>query len=206
MKAARAAGLVLALSACADPSQVDAGGTPNTLEVRCDGDTTEILTPVVQARADGVHVVVHNDSDEQLSIMWGSGGDGADPGRSTAVLPIDPGDAEFRCMRSSEDAGNDRGWQSLRVLEPPGWVSSDLGCTDGGVTGHLDYGVDAEGVDDPAADASEQADGAEVVQAGYVTSEQRTYVALDGDDPTMALTYFADGQDGWLLMQTSRCS
>ena len=206
MKAARAAGLVLALSACADPSQVDAGGTPNTLEVRCDGDTTEILTPVVQARADGVHVVVHNDSDEQLSIMWGSGGDGADPGRSTAVLPIDPGDAEFRCMRSSEDAGNDRGWQSLRVLEPPGWVSSDLGCTDGGVTGHLDYGVDAEGVDDPAADASEQANGAEVVQAGYVTSEQRTYVALDGDDPTMALTYFADGQDGWLLMQTSRCS
>jgi hypothetical protein len=206
MKAALAMGLVLALSACADPSQVDAGGAPRTLAVRCDGDTTEILTPVVQARADGVHVVVHNDSDEPLSIMWGGGGDGADPGRSTAVLPIDPGGAEFRCLRSSEDAGIDRGWQPLRVLEPPGWVSTDLGCTDGGVTGHLDYGVDAEGVDDPQADASEQADGAEVVQAGYVTNDQRMYVALDGDDPTMAFTYFADGQDGWLLMQTSRCT
>ena len=206
MKAARAAGLVLALSACADPSQVDAGGAPRTLEVRCDGDTTEILTPVVQARADGVHVVVHNESDERLSITWGGGGDGADPGRSTAVLPIDPGDAEFRCMRSSADAGIDRGWQPLRVLEPPGWVSSDLGCTDGGVTGHLDYGVDAEGVDDPEANASDRADGAEVVPAGYVASEQRTYVALDGGDPTMALTYFADGQGGWLLMQTSRCT
>ena len=110
------------------------------------------------------------------------------------------------CLRSSEDAGIDRGWQPLRVLEPPGWVSTDLGCTEGGVTGHLHYGVDADGVDDPEADASDQAEGAEVVPAGYVTSQQRTYVALDGGDPTMALTYSADGRGGWLFTQNSRCS
>jgi hypothetical protein len=206
MKAAVAAGLVLALSACDEPSQIDAGGPPRSLEVRCDGDTTEILTPVVQAQADGVHVVVHNDSEKRLSIMWGAGGDGADPGRSTAVLPIDPGDAQFRCMRSFEDPSDDRGWQSLRVLEPPGWVSTDLRCAEDRAIRYLDYGVDADGVEDPEANASVRADGAEVVPAGYVTSEQRTYVALDGGDPTMTFTYSSDGRGGWLLRQTSSCT
>jgi hypothetical protein len=206
MKAHLMLGIVLALSACADPADPISDGGSAILEVWCDGDSTEILTPTVQARADGVHVVIHNESDEPLSIAWGGGGDGADPGRSTLVLPIEPGDAEFRCQRSSEDAGIDRGWESLRVLEPPGWVPTDLGCTEGGVTANFDYGVDARGVPDPKSDASDQADGAEVVVAGYVTDEQRTYVALDGDDPMMALTYFAHGKDGWLLMETSRCS
>ena len=87
----------------------------------------------------------------------------------------------------------------------PGSLTLPAGIPIFGASAELSA-VDAEGGADPQTDASERADGAEVVPAGYVTSEQRTYVALDGDDPTMALTYFADGQGGWLLMETSRCT
>ena len=206
--------LVLSLpGACADaddPGTDDRAAEPSSaqLEVRCDGVETLVMTPIVQAQPDGVHAVIHNVSDAEVLMQWEHGGDGAPSGDSRRLVPIPPGDARFRCQTLTDDLdpGDPGGWASFEVLEPPGWVSTDLGCAEGGVIGNLDHAPDAEGVSDPEADAREKAEGAEVVQAGYATAEEISFVAFDGDDPVMVLTYHSDGNGGWLLNTTSRCS
>src|SRR4026209_1445935 len=54
--------LVLAAVACADPTETTTttGNAPGKLEIRCDGEAIEVLTPTVQAQRDGVHVLIHN--------------------------------------------------------------------------------------------------------------------------------------------------
>ena len=166
-----------------------------------------VMTPIVQAQPDGVHAVIHNVSDAEVLMQWEHGGDGAPSGDSRRVVPIPPATlgsvVQTLTTISIRAIG---GWASFEVLEPPGWVSTDLGYAEGAVIGNLDHALDAEGVSDPEADAREKAEGAEVVQAGYATDEEIVVVAFDVDDPVMVLTYHSDGNGGWLLNTTSRCS
>ena len=180
-----------------------------TLEVRCDGNTTTILTPTVQAQRDGVHVLVHNVSGGRLLIEWGNGGGGAPRRDSRHVLPVPPGAARFRC--TTDLAAEADGWASFTVLEAPGWIPADLDCPSQG-TGIIDYVAGAVGVDDPLADAiryahaTGSADDIEVVPAGYVTAAERSFVVFEDGVQTMRLTYSSDGQGGWLLSSPTTCS
>jgi hypothetical protein len=187
----------------------------DTLQVRCDGDTTTILTPTVQARPDGVHALVTNLSDGPLAIEWDSGGDGARRGDSRHLLPLPPGGARFRCTSDNDAAGSGPSrWATFTVVEPPGWVSPELDCSTQG-TGIIDYAPGAGaaiGVDDPLgaaidyAHAVATADDVQVVPAGYATSEQRSFVVLEDGVPTISLTYTTDGNGGWLLTSSTTCS
>jgi hypothetical protein len=197
------------LTSCADTSSpatdvpVEA---PNTLEVECDGSTTSVTTEAVQAKADGVHVIVHNASAEKLLVGWDGGGDGADPGETRLVFPVPPGDGKIRCQRPSEDPGSPEGWATFSVVAPPDWVSPTLVCPGGSVMGTADYTPGAVGVQDPLADARKRAEGADVSQAGYRTEQNLTIVALQGGVVTEAYGYMSDGHGGWLLSTTSACS
>ena len=185
------------------------------LEVRCDGDTTTILTPTVRARPDGVHVLVNNLSDGPLAIEWDGGGEGARRGDSRHVLAVPPGAARFRCMSDMDATGSaTTGWASFTVLEPPRWVSPEIGCPTQS-TGIIDYTAGASaaiGVDDPLAaaidyaDAVAMADDLEVVPAGYATTEQRAFVVFEDGVPTMSLTFTTDGSGGWLLASSTTCA
>ena len=201
--------LVIAV-ACADPAPPRAvDGVPATLEIRCDGETTEILTPTVQARSDGVHMLIRNTSDVRVFTEWGSGGEGADPGDTLVVRPILPGSARFRCLEETDDLdpGIPGGWERYEVLPPDGWVSPDLDCAGGMYSGVGDFVPGARGVVDPLADAREQfrLDGT-AVEAGYRTDEERTFINVTDDGAKESLTYTSDGHDGWLRSGSSGCS
>lgn len=202
---------LLIAASCADPAPPVPPRQPDgapALEVRCDGATTEVLTPVVQAQDDGVHVTVHNVGTLAVLVQWDGGGDGADPGEQSFLFPILPGPARFRCLADTPDVdpGAPGGWGRFEVLEPTGWISPELDCPGEAYGGIGDYVEGARGVADPVAHARKQAN-AEVVQAGYATDESITIVALDPSGTlTTVFGYISDGQSGWLLSETSGCS
>jgi hypothetical protein len=202
------------LAGCAEtpppsPSAADAPGVVETLEVRCDGETTEVLTPTVQARSDGVHIRVMNTAAADVLIQWELGGDGASPGESLWSFPILPGPARFRCLPSTDDVdpGAPGGWASFEVLAFEGWVSPELECPGTMYGGVVDYVEGARGVEDPLSDAEEQfrLEGT-AKEAGYRSVDERTVVNLTADGPKESLVYISDGAGGWLRSESAGCS
>jgi hypothetical protein len=202
--------LVFVLPACADaPTPPASADVPDTLEVRCDGETTEALTPSVRARSDGVHLVIRNSTDRELLMQWDSGGDGVGPGETTIRLPILPGSSRFRCLPMSDDLdpGIEGGWARFEVLAPEGWVSPELDCPSGGYGGAVDYVPGARGVQDPLGDARATfRDPGTVLEAGYSTADSRSFINVVDGVPTDSLTYVSDGHEGWLQSESSGCS
>jgi hypothetical protein len=202
--------LAFVLAACANAATPPASpAVPETLEIRCDGETTEALTETVQARSDGVHIVIRNTSDLRLLTQWDSGGEGADPGETTVVLPILPGTSRFRCLEMTDDLdpGIEGGWARFDVVAPEGWVSPLLDCPAGAYSGVADFVPGARGVADPVADAREQfrLEGV-VTEAGYRTEGERTFINVTPDGAKESFTYTGDEQGGWLRSGSSGCS
>jgi hypothetical protein len=203
--------LILMLAgACADPVTTQRGSdASDTLEVRCDGATTEVLTPTVQAHADGVSILIHNTSQAELSVSTETVGTGASPGDSTFVAPISPGSSRIRCLQIDEDHAAENGdWGSFDVFAPEGWVSPDVDCPGAMYQGIGDFVEGARGVADPLSDAPKhfREDGDRVVQAGYATPDERTYVLLRDEEPVAGLVYISDGHGGWLQSESFGCS
>lgn len=157
---------------------------PETFKITCDGETTEVLTPTVQARSDGVHVLLTNTSDRELLYQSPLSGEGVVPGTTAIRLPILPGPSRFRCLLLTKDVdpGVDGGWASFEVLAPAGWVSPALDCPSGAYSGVADFVPGARGVADPLVDAREQfrLEGV-VAEAGYRTESERTFINVTPD-------------------------
>jgi hypothetical protein len=201
--------VALLLAACADAGRAAGGNaTPPgaSLDVRCDGATTELGAASVQARTDGVHLVVHNSSGTTLLVGWNGGGDGADPGETPFVFPILPGEGKIRCQRTSEDPGAPGGWATFEVHPPEGWVSPTIDCPDETANGVIDYVAGARGVPDPRTDVERDVSSGEVQFAGYHTDEKVTVVVSSDGVPVGAYDYISDGHDGWLRSTTTACS
>jgi hypothetical protein len=211
-RVAFAALVVLLAGACADPviTTPTAAEASETLEVHCDGPTTDVLTPTVQARSDGVHLVLENTSDHELFMQTEAQGEGVPPGETSMRLLILPGGSRFRCLTLTDDLdpGMEGGWARFDVLAPEGWVSPDVDCPGTSYGGVADYVVGARGVADPLEDAPKhfREDGDEVVQAGYATDEERTIVLLRDGAPVAGLVYISDGHGGWLQSESFGCS
>jgi hypothetical protein len=212
-RVALAALAVVLAGACADPVSTTtptADGASDTLEVRCDGTTTDVLTRTVRARSDGVHLVLENTSDHELFMQTEAQGEGVPPGETSMRLLILPGGSRFRCLEMSDDLdpGVEGGWARFDVLAPEGWVSPDVDCPGTMYQGISDYVEGVRGVADPLEDAPThfQEDGDEIVQAGYATDEERTIVLLRDGAPVAGLVYISDGYGGWLQSESFGCS
>lgn len=100
---------------------IPAAPIPDSVRLLCDGASTVPAVPVVQARADGVHVEVLNISGAVLSLQVDRiGGDNAPTGLSTTTWEIPPGEARFRCQGPDLDAGRPEGWVTVLVVDPAG--------------------------------------------------------------------------------------
>jgi hypothetical protein len=199
------------MGACADPGVTTetAGETADTLEVRCDGETTEMLTQIVQAQRDGVHVLIHNTATGRLSVTTETQGDGASPGETTLLFPINPGHSRIRCLKETEDHAMENGdWGRFEVLAPEGWISPTLECPGGKMySGNADYVAGARGVEDPLIDSEKRfrLEGS-VFEAGYETPGVRTFINVSNGDAKESLVYTSDGSGGWLQTESSGCS
>ena len=210
-RAAAIALLFLLGGACADPTATTTttGDESETLEIRCDGETTEVLTPIVQAQRDGVHVLIQNTlATETLSVSTETAGFGAPPGETTLIFPISPGRSRIRCLKETEDHAMENGdWGSFEVLAPEGLISPAVECPGGMYSGIGDYVAGARGVEDPLLDAEKRfrLEGS-VVEAGYDISGQRTFINVSEGQAKESLVYASDGSGGWLQTESSGCS
>ncbi len=179
--------------------------------IECSGpgvSGTEVLTPVVAAQVDGVHVEIRNTSDEDLGISFATRGDDADVGTTELVLDSPPGAEEALCTGDDTDPG-DAG-VPFEIVDPDGyWVSTEL---DGGACSvmNVDYGEMPAGIADPieaARDAlgSRIEEGDELVLAGYPEAAVEKVVVLRrGGVPIISVAMF-EGTEGWFEHTVTTC-
>ena len=186
---------------------------PDVAQVSCDASATKLLTPVVAAQADGVHIKVENTFGLDLDLEFkGLGGTGVSPGTSQVVWSLRPGTVGLRCLRPTVDPDTVGGYVPLRVEDPQHlWVSPDLECTGGSQVGSgaaFPPGATGE-KGDPVDIARRTATGllaSDVVQyAGYPKATER-HVRVVRDGATVAVFHFMpDGHGGWLEDSYEAC-
>jgi hypothetical protein len=88
-----------------EPASEDSGGPPDVAELVCGEAGPKLLTPVVRAHADGVHVRVQNENDYPVEFDFevtrgdtGGGGAEAPPGTSVQVVPFAAEELSLGCV------------------------------------------------------------------------------------------------------------
>jgi hypothetical protein len=179
--------------------------------IECSGpgvEGTNVLTPVVAAQADGVHVEIRNTSDANLGISFATRGDNADVGTTELVLDSPPGGERAVCTGDTDEWV---GEVPFEIVDPEGyWVSTELegeACS----VGNLDYGGEPQGFADPveaARDAlgSRIQPGDELSLAGYPEATVEKVVVLHRDGvPVISVAMF-EGSRGWYPHTVTDCS
>jgi hypothetical protein len=203
-------------SAIASPAQTSAAPArdvvaPAVLVVACDGIRTDVAIPRVRARPDGVHLRFTNSTGAQLmfSIDDASGlailGEAIDGAGGETVETFGTGDYAVSCGGPVAP---------FAVVDPDGvYVPASLSCPVGGsgTSGSTDFGQGATGPRGPVLDvARDELRGLKsddtVEHAGYPrsTGEQLVRVVRAGEVIAL-LTYAADGNGGWLNIETITC-
>ncbi len=191
-----------------------AGGTPPSAapdvgRILCDGTTTTIETAQVRPQLDGVHLLVTNTSEIDLSFQWDLGGDNAPMGERELVLPLAPGMAEVRCQDPAEDAGATGGYVELEVVDPDSiYVPIELECGEQ-VGWYADFAPGATGDPDPVQSGRDHLHGLEpgdvVEAAGYPEAETRQVRVVRDGEVIAVVEFFPDGQGGWLQVSGNAC-
>jgi hypothetical protein len=102
-------------------------GVPTKAVLTCGSDgSVELTTDVVQARPDGVHLVVMNGYDEPVSVE----GFDADPGRTRWVFSSGPGTMRLMCWPFSlHTSGAEPQRHELTIVDPSGlYVDGSVAC------------------------------------------------------------------------------
>jgi hypothetical protein len=114
------------------PSPAPDEETSSILRVSCEGGITTVLTPMVRARSDGLHVEVVGAPDGVSAVLlanssyvpvrhtqWSSGSDGVD---GEFTRPVPPGEGRVLCaeegMQIETTATSVRSWPSFEIVAP----------------------------------------------------------------------------------------
>ena len=96
-------------------------------EVRCSGEDTYLSTPTVVKQADGVHVQIENDGEDdvwlEFEINGGSGGGGAElvrPGLSARVINIPANSIGFACTERGDGSAAEHATAAVVARGQPG--------------------------------------------------------------------------------------
>jgi hypothetical protein len=202
-----------ASSAAAGDSPSIPAGSPiepaAELAVECDGTTTDIPSPAVRARADGVHVRFSNTSGKTLDfgIDEAAGlpllGDSVAPEGAAFVYTLGTGGYRLGCGGPQT---------AFEVVDPDRqYTPVDLACPTSGTTATSDYGEDARGPKGTVLDIARMElfglmPGDVVERAGYPASDGDQLVRVVRNGQVVAVIAYADdGHGGWLVGTTRTC-
>jgi hypothetical protein len=206
-------------------TQPEGGAVSDTARVACGEDGTQVLTPKVEARPDGVHFVIDNrfESNPGFSVRYSDGGTGGNTpvGKSEHVGLFPPGTVEIGCHEPLP--GGDFGEPDYGRLEVTDKDDSHkptrLECASGErVSGASSFGSSSQAggaageekspVELTRSRFSERIRGDYVVElAGYpeARGERTVRVVRDGRVLATAHYYRAEG-GGWLGDSIERCA
>lgn len=201
------------------PPPSDLPRTSNTARIVCDGSGARVLTPRVEARPDGVHLVIDNRSREEADYVarfpeGGSTRGVAPAGESKHVEGLPPGEVRIGCYYEPSDLSEpDRA--TLEVVDVDGdYKPTELDCpSGGGATGFLDPAVGSSGsTGNPVeltrrrlSERLEENDAVEI--AGYPKSERGKIVRVVREGRVVATVAYRQQPGGnWLEDSVSECA
>ncbi len=191
-------------------------GAPETARIVCGSEGTRLLTPRVEARPDGVHLVIDNRFDAEAGYVFkhpeGGMGDSAPKGESSHIGDFPPGKVKVGCEKPQVDGiGTD--YAALKVFKgDSGYKSVELECA-GGMTygGGAQYAPAAKGergdlVAHVRSQFSEEIRDHDLVQlAGYPKLKDRRIVRVVRDGRVVATVHFLGERGGWLQDRYEAC-
>lgn len=190
------------------------GTAPDAARVACGAEGgTRVLTPVVEARDDGLHLEVTNEGDREAHVTLergssGGAGAAAPPGISELVLPVGPDTWTVTCYEVGPVAS-----ATFELLDTGIWVSTEIdGCeSTESIHGDPPRRVTGGASELPALAASSLE--ALVGLRPDVVIEPAGYPAQEGlfrarrDGRTVAtMSFYPDGEGGWLEGEATACS
>jgi hypothetical protein len=203
-------------AACGGGEEVRRAETASPVaRVACTEERTRMLTPVVEAQRDGVHLELRNETDGEAHVTIertpSGGGDGAGgpPGVSSHILTIGPGTWTVTCYESVDTVQG----ATFELVDTGLWVSTELDDCELPAATHGDppatVGDDESELPEHARSMLEAfvglEPGYELEPAGYPDERGRIFRAL-ADGKTVATASFnPDEAGGWVEGEVTYC-
>jgi hypothetical protein len=216
-KTALALGVVTAAlaAACGGGKDVRPAETASSIaRVTCAEEGTRVVTPVVQAQRDGVHLELRNETDGEahVTIERGpSGGVGAagPPGISSHVLAIGPGTWTATCYESVDTVQG----ATFELVDTGLWVSTEIDDCESPASTH---GDPPARVADDESELPEHArsmleasvglePGYEVEPAGYPDQRAKIFRARVDGKTVATASFNPDEAGGWMEGDVTYC-
>ena len=193
------------------------GAHADTVRMRCEEAGFEVLTPVVQAQLDGLHLAVVNETARAAHVTIERGpSDGtgleARAGSSEHVAAVGPGDWVATCYLDG-GAGAAVGSAPFEVVDTGIWVSTELTDCE---TEESTHG------DPPRRVATDQSELAALARsslesfvsidpdvviepAGYPEQAEAVFRAREDDRTVATMSFYPDDEGGWLEGEARSC-
>jgi hypothetical protein len=207
---------ILAVGCGQQEEQRRSGAQADVVRVTCGQRGTEVLTPVVQAQLDGVHLAVTNETARAAHVTIERGpsdaaGFEAPPGASEHVLAVGPGDWVLTCYAGEAGAATEPA--PVEVVDTGIWVPTELTDCETEEATHGDpprrvttdrgelvalarrslesfVSIDADVVIEPA---------------GYPEQAEAIFRARKDDRIVATMSFYPDDAGGWLEGDARSC-
>jgi hypothetical protein len=168
--------------------------------------STTVLTPVVQAQPDGVHIDVEANASANLAFVFPGNGRNAEDGPFISTHP--PGEMLVACLAPDDDPGDDSLYEVITVVDQHGYYLEQSMTCAGAEGVWAEHPVGLEG-NDPIAAVGGWLKGivpTDVLErVGYVARERDATVAVRRDGELVAAADLKAIRDGWGWVSFSAC-
>ena len=218
----RRAALPVALAAAlvsgcgAEPDEGLRSGPPAAVaRIACGQDGARVLTPEVEARRDGLHLQLTNETVREVHVTVerdssGAAGIAAPPGTSAEILTVGPGEWAVTCYGESALPAEA---PTFELVDTGVWVSTELTDCETPEATHGDpprsIGPDEGELVDVARRALDAfvdlEPGYALERAGYPEQAEAVFRARSGDRTVATMSFYPDGSGGWVEGEARAC-
>jgi hypothetical protein len=213
--------LVLAAAVAAGCGQAEGevrrpGTAADVVRLTCGDRGARVLTPIVEAQADGLHVEMTNETAREVHVTLerdsGSGvGGAAPPGTSAHVFAVGPGKWDVTCYGESAAPAEP---PTFELVDTGIWVSTEIDDCETTESAHGDPpmrvtdnrddlpGLARRGLEDFMG----LEPGYTVEPAGYPEQEEAIFRARRDRRTIGTMSFYADGEGGWLEGAATACA
>jgi hypothetical protein len=219
----RRAALPVALAAAlvsgcgAEPDEGRRPGTAaDALRVTCGEEGARVPEPVVEARPDGLHLQVTNETAREVHLTVerhsrGGAGGAAPPGTSEHVFAVGPGEWNVTCYVESAGSPSPAPFE---LVDTGIWVSTEIDDCEAPESSHGDpprrVADDRSELPELARRGLEAFTGLEpgyaVEPAGYPEQEEAIFRARRDGRTIGTMSFYPDGEGGWLEGSATACA
>jgi hypothetical protein len=192
------------------------GSAAEVVRVTCGDEGARVLTPLVEAQPDGLHVQVTNETAREVHFTLerdsrGGAGGAAPPGTSGHVFAVGPGEWAVTCY---VEGGDSAGMPRFELVDTGIWVSTEIDDCEIPESSHGDPPMrvadDRNELPELARRGLEAFTGLEpgydLEPAGYPQQEAAIFRARRDDRTIATISFYEDDAGGWFEGEATACA